>query len=251
MSARGFLGAGDLYIARFNPATQQFDAFKGPYEATRFEITPNIETRELSSRGRSTYGQVIESVTLPQPSDFAVDLPEVNKESLTIALLGTDQPINQGSGTATNEPITARKGAWVPLAFQNVSASGFAITNTAGTTTYVQGTDYEVNYRMGWVRILEGSAIAEGATLHVDYTYNAVSGTMIRGATQSQLRVKLRLDGVNFADQSSVIVDVFEAVIAPDSAFNFLSDEFATVTLPGRLKTPVGRTEPFTVSLLN
>ena len=34
MSARGFLGAGDLYIARYNPATGGFDAFKGPYEAT-------------------------------------------------------------------------------------------------------------------------------------------------------------------------------------------------------------------------
>lgn len=62
MSARGFLGAGDLYVARYNPATAQFDAFKGPYEATKFEIKPNVELKEMSSRGRETYGQVLESV---------------------------------------------------------------------------------------------------------------------------------------------------------------------------------------------
>jgi hypothetical protein len=46
-------------------------------------------------------------------------------------------------------------------------------------------------------------------------------------------------------------VDVFEAVISADSAFDFLSDDFATISLPGRLKTPAGKTEPFTVQLLN
>jgi len=42
---------------------------------------------------------------------------------------------------------------------------------------------------------------------------------------------------------------VFEAVIAADSAFNFLADDFASITLPGRMKTPVGFNEPFTVHL--
>ena len=42
-----------------------------------------------------------------------------------------------------------------------------------------------------------------------------------------------------------------EAVIAADSAFDFLQDDFATLSLPGRLKTPAGRQEPFTVTLLD
>jgi len=251
MSARGFLGAGDLYIARYNPATALFDAFKGPYEATKFEIKPNVELKELSSRGRSTYGQVIESVALAQPSEFTVDLPEVNRESLSIALLGTDSAINTAAGTITDEAAVAKLGAWIELSKSNFAQAGFAVKNQAGTTTYVLGTDYEVNWRMGWVRVLSGGAIADGAQLKVSGSYNAVTGTQIRGATNSQIRAKFRLDGINFADQLPVIVDVFEAVIAANSAFDFLQNDFASISLPGRLKTPVGKTEPFVVKLLD
>jgi hypothetical protein len=252
MASRGFLGAGDLYISRYNATTGTFDGFTGPFEATKFEVKPNVELKEMASRGRSTYGQVIETVALPQPADFTLELPEVNKESLAIALLGSESAINQGGGTWVDAEITiGQKGEWFDLGKQNVTATGFTLKNEAGATTYVLGTDYEINYRMGWLKVLPGSAIANGAVLTVTGAYGAVGGTLIRGATNSQIRAKFRLDGVNFADQLPVIVDVFEAVISADSAFDFLSNDFASISLPGRLKTPVGKTEPFTVQLLN
>jgi hypothetical protein len=252
MASRGFLGAGDLYISRYNPATGLFDGFTGPFEATKFEVKPNVELKEMSSRGRSTYGQVIETVALPQPADFTLELPEVNKESLAIALLGTEATINQGGGTWTDAVVEiTKKGEWVDLGKQNVTAAGFTVTNVGGTTTYVLGTDYEINYRMGWIKFATTSALVNGADVEVSGTYGAVGGTMIRGATNSQIRAKFRLDGQNFADQLPVIVDVYEAVISADSAFDFLSSDFASISLPGRLKTPAGKTEPFTVQLLN
>jgi hypothetical protein len=252
MASRGFLGAGDLYISRYNPVSGLFDGFTGPFEATKFEVKPNVELKELASRGRSTYGQVIETVALPQPADFTLELPEVNKESLAIALLGTESTINQGGGTWTDAVVEiTKKGEWIDLGKQNVTAAGFTVTNVGGTTTYVLGTDYEINYRMGWIKFATTSALADGADVEVTGAYGAVGGTLIRGATNSQIRAKFRLDGVNFADQLPVIVDVFEAVISADSAFDFLSDDFATISLPGRLKTPAGKTEPFTVQLLN
>lgn len=42
------------------------------------------------------------------------------------------------------------------------------VTNVAGTTTYVNGTDYEFD-AYGNYTILSGSAITEGQTVHVDY----------------------------------------------------------------------------------
>jgi hypothetical protein len=250
MSARGFLGGGDLYINRYDPSLGAFRGFEGPFEASKFEIKPNVEIKNLPSRGRSTYGQNIETVTLPQPSDFTVELPEVNKATLAIALLGDAVALNQGAGTMAAQPFTAiRKEVWLDLGHRNIVAAGFSITNEPGTTTYVMGVDYVVNYRMGWVKILEASAIAPGAVLEASGSYNAVTGTTIRGATQTQVRAQFRLEGINFADQLPVIVDVWEAVIAADSAFDFLASDFNTVSLPGSLKTPVGKTEPFTVEL--
>lgn len=249
MSARGFLGAGDLYARVYNPTTGQYDQWAGPFESTKFEIKPNSELKEMSSRGRSTYGQVIESVPLPKPADLSVTFAEVNKESIAMALFGTASVVNQGSGSITDEAVTAALGKWVQLAQGNVATAGFVVTNSAATVTYVLGTDYEVNYRIGMIRAIPGGAIADASSLKVDYAYNAISGTSIAGGTQTQVRAQFKLDGVNFADQLPVIVDVWEAVLTPDSAFDFLQNDFAEIALKGRLKTPAGKTEPFKVEL--
>jgi len=249
MSARGFLGAGDLYARVYNPVTGQFDQWAGPFEATKFEIKPNSDLKEMVSRGRSTYGQVIESVPLPKPSDLSVTFAEVNKDSIAMALFGTASVLNQGSGSVTDEVVTATLGKWVQLAHENIATSGFVVTNSAATTTYVLGEDYEVNYRLGLIRTIAGGDIADAASLKVDYTYNAISGTSIAGGTQTQVRAQFKLDGVNFADQLPVVVNAWEAVLTPDSAFDFLQNDFAEIALKGRLKTPAGKSEPFTVEL--
>lgn len=258
MSARGFLGAGDLYISRYNPTINAFEGLKGPFECTKFEIKPNIEVKEQASRGRTTYGQVIESVSLPQPADFSIELPEVNRETLAIALMGTASTINQSAGTvAQGSPlsIVLASDIWVPLGFGNWQQDGFRVAN--GATVYALDTDYQVNWHLGMVRVVPGSSLAtaiaaSGGTplaLEVSGTYHAVGGTRIAGATATDVRARFQLDGINFADKQPVIVDVWEGVIAPDAAFDFMSNEFASIPLTGRMKTPVGRIDPYTIEL--
>lgn len=248
MSARGFLGAGDLYISRY--VNGAFEDWKGPYECSKFEIKPNIELKEMVSKGKTTYGQVIESVALQQPADFTVELPEVNKESLSIALLGTTAALTQTSGTLTAEAVTVKLDAWVALTKANWNEAP-VVTNSAASTTYVEGTDYIVNRTLGWIKALTGGAIADAASLKVTVDYDAITGTEIKGATSADVRARFKLDGVNQVDKAPVIVSVHEVVIAADSALDFLADDFNTVSMPGRMKTPTGFTEPFTVHLRN
>ncbi len=250
-AARGFLGAGDLYIARFNSTTGMFDDFTGPLESTKFEIKPKVDLKEMVSKGRTTYGQVIESVTIPQPFDFVCDFAEVNGDTLVAALLGTVSTLNVGAGTMTAVEVTCKKGAWVEIGHMNIATAAFTVKDETGATTYALGTDYEVNYRLGMLKVLSTSAIVNGAVLEVSGTYGAISGTQIAGGTDAQIRCKFRLDGKNFVDGLPCIVDVWEAVIAASSAFDFLGKDFASVSLPGRLKTPSGKTEPFVVTLLD
>lgn len=248
MAARGFLGAGDLYISRF--VNGAFEPYKGPFECTKFEIKPNVELKELTSRGKSTYGQVIESVALQQPADITVDLPEVNKETLGIALLGTTVALSQTAGTLAAEPITAKLDAWVATSKEAFTADP-VVTNVPGTTTYVLGVDYIVNRDLGWIKALTGGAIANDTVIEVSVAYAAITGTRINGATSADVRARFKLDGKNQADQLPCIVTVHEVVVAADSAFDFLADDFNTVSLPGRMKTPAGFTEPFNVHLRN
>lgn len=248
MSARGFLGAGDLYIARY--VNGAFEDWKGPYECTKFEIKPNIELKEMVSKGKSTYGQVIESVALQQPADFTVDLPEVNKESLAIALLGTTAALSQDAGSLTAVSVTAKLGAWVALTKANWNEAP-VVTNDGATITYVEGEDYIVNRTLGWIKVLEGGAIADAAPLKVTVDYDAITGTEIQGATSADVRARFKLDGINQVDKAPCIVTVHEVVIAADSALDFLADDFNNVSMPGRMKTPTGFTSPFSVHLRN
>lgn len=244
MAARGFLGAGDLYIAR--QVNGVFAAYEGPYECTKFEIKPNVELKEMTSKGRNTYGQVIESVAIPQPADLTVELPEVNKESLSIALLGTVAGVSQVGGTLTDQNVTITAlNTWYALPkshFTTITAKD------AGNTTLVEGEDFIVDKQLGWIKVLPGSAlVTAGEVIKVSGAYSTTTGDEIKGATNAQLRARFKLVGKNFADDLPFVVTVHEAIIAADSAFDFLQDDFASISLPGRMKTPAGFTEPFTV----
>lgn len=246
MSARGFIGAGDVYL---NPIVGGIaQGWVGPYEATKFEIKPNVDLKEQTSKGKNTYGQIIESVAIQKPADLKVDFAEVNKDTLKTALLGTTLAVTQAASAVVDEAIAAKLGVWVPLTKFSVSSA--VVKNGAGTVTYVEGEDYIVNEELGWVKALDGGAITAEEALKVSYNAGAVTGTDILGATNSDFRVKFKFDGKNQVDGLPTQVDVYEAVIAADSAFDFLADNFNTISLPGRMKTPAGFTHPFKVRQL-
>lgn len=249
-AARGFLGAGDIYIARFDTTTQAFLPYKGAYEATKFEIKATTKLVEMTSKGRASYGQIVESVPLQQPTEFSLSLAEVNKESMTLALLGTQAAYTQIAATVTDEVIAAKLDGWVPLTKVGLnSAVPAVVTNAGATVTYVEGVDYVVNYQLGWFKALIGGAITDGASLKVDFSALAFTGTRIRGATNAQLRAKVLFDGINQADGSAAVVECYTAVISASAAFDFLADKFNEIPLSGRLVVPTGKTEPFEIRL--
>lgn len=75
--------------------------------------------------------------------------------------------------TVTDEAVVADLGTWVDLAGEHVDPSSVVVQDATDTTTYVLGTDYAVDYFEGRLMALTGGAIGDGATLHVDYTYQA------------------------------------------------------------------------------
>jgi hypothetical protein len=250
-TARGFLGAGDVYIERFDPDTQVYLAPKGPYESTKFAIKATTKLEEMTGRGRSTYGQILASVAIPQPTEFEIAVAEVNKDAMALAMLGTTATYIQASATVVDEVITAAPalGEWVKLAKHSLTAGSVVVTNSAASTTYTEGTHYEINYSLGWFRAVLGSTITPGQSLKIDYAVPAINGVRIRGVTQPQLKARFNFDGINMADGSRCIVECYEAVISSSAAFDFLAAKFNEVPLTGRLTTPVGKTEPFEVRL--
>ena len=243
--ARAFIGSGDLSIRRIVAGAPQ--PIRGPFAAQKVELKPVIERKEMTSRGRYDYGDTLESANLIRPAEFTLELSQVDRETLLMAFMGEEVATSQAASTITDVVVDVAVGEWAEIGSKYLS--NVVVTDGAATNpvTYVAGVDYVLNTTFGWIKALAGGALAAGETVEVSATVPAASRTAIRGSRQKEIRVELFLDGANQVDGSPVEVQVWEAILAPDSAFDFLAEDFAVITLTGTLKTPANRTEPYVV----
>lgn len=76
------------------------------------------------------------------------------------------------TGTVVDEVITGSLVGWTQLANQRLQPGSVVLTNSGATVTYVEGTDYVVDYLNG--RVMALATITEGQSLKIDYTYDAI-----------------------------------------------------------------------------
>jgi hypothetical protein len=238
----GILLAGDVLFNRFVGGKYQ-----GFVDLNAGELSFKFNSKQLDviSKGRANYGQPRATAIIPSPSDLTLAFNKCSPKALAMALQGTVTAYSQASGSATDEVVSATKGGWVDLVFRNVAAVGFAVKNSAGSTTYVKDTDYTIDYAAGQIFILPTSAITDGQSLKVSYTYAAVTADKVEGGTQSSIRGIIHLKGFNVFDEKPVEIKVWEAVLTSDSSIDWLSEKPIDIKLKGRMVIPEGRTAPF------
>lgn len=102
-----------------------------------------------------------------------------NADNVAAFLIGDVASGSTTAGSVTNEPITVKKGLWYQLGVSSTDPAGVrdvtsvVITNAAGTTTYVAGTDYLIDLELARFQVIATGTITEGAIVHVDYTKQA------------------------------------------------------------------------------
>ena len=108
MSGDAKLFSGDIYIDRKDASGEPTGFVR--IGAGKLEIKPNVEQKELVSKGRDTYGQVLASVSIPKPADFSIEFLEADRQVLAMALMGQDADISVAAGTVTDEAMKAHLG---------------------------------------------------------------------------------------------------------------------------------------------
>ncbi|CAG0933621.1 hypothetical protein TFLX_03136 [Thermoflexales bacterium] len=82
---------------------------------------------------------------------------------------------------------------WVALAQQRMNPGSAVVTSSPAGTTYVEGTDYVVDYANGRLMRITGSGIPAAATLLVSYTYTAIrkgeNAPIQRGKVQTTYKI--------------------------------------------------------------
>lgn len=243
MAVSGVLAEGTLYVNRIEAGVYQGrEKFPG---VAKLEIKPNSELIEQVTKDKGIYGQITGSAAVNKPAELSVTIANITGQALAMALQGTVATYTQGSGSVTAEVVTAKLGKFLDLSKKNISTTGFTVTNSGATTTYVLGTDYNVNYAMGWLEILSTGAITDAQSLKVNFSYGAVSGQKVSGGTKAQVKGLLELDGSNLFDGTPLSVTIWEATLTADGAVDFMSDKPIELSMKGKMAVPTGKTSPF------
>jgi hypothetical protein len=243
----GFLASGTLYLNRKVNGVYQ-GRVQLPGVAT-FKISPKTEKKEAKSKDKGKYGQVVASVLLPQPTEFGITIADVDGEALAMALMGNLLVLSVGAGTVTAESVTAKLDKYLDLAQRNIVGASVVVQDSTDTTTYVEGTDYEINYAMGFIKPLSTGSIAGDDVLHIAYGHGAIAGQSINGSTLAEVRGEFMLDGQNLADGKDITVIVDEGVVATDGEVDFMSDDFVELSLAGTMVTLAGKAQPYVVEV--
>lgn len=244
-----FVGKADAFIDVLTDAGVSTGyAIKG--ECTSCELKADSEMKEMLGRGRDTDGQTIASVVRAKPTAAKFVFKKVDAELFAMALAGTSATLSQANATITDQAVTAISGRYVNLGKINLSDTGFEVTNDGDTVTYVEGTDYVVNRRLGMLMAVSGGAITNGQALKVSYTHQLTTGARIVGAKRFSMRAAIKLDGQNLVDGRDFILDVPMVRLKTDTAVDFMKDDFMELSLSGTVEMATGQTEPFVLSII-
>lgn len=249
--AQAILGAGSVRLDIYNPDTQQWSGYGDAVGADKFSITPKSEKKEKTSKRRENYGQAIASVVIGQPTEVAITLSALDRDALAAQFQGTLSAWTQAAASSAVYDVTAKLDKWVSIGKRNLVEAGFLVKNTAGDTTYVLGTDYEVNWWRGEIKALASGDINADQALKITAVANAIDGTQIAGGTRPQVRMRALFEGENKVDNKEIECEVWEAVLTADNEFDFLAEEFNGIELTGTCVVPAGKSEPYVVRIKN
>lgn len=247
-----FIGSSDIYI---DVLTDEGVAtglqIKG--NCREFTIKGDSERVEQIGSNRSNFGQVIASVTIPKPASASFTLDQMDPDMFAMAFFGTNSAFTQSSGSTGGTPIevTTIEDKYVEIGKMMISS--VVVKNDGGTVTYAEGTDYEINTRLGMIMALSSGSIATGAVVEITCSYAAIAGTQMTGMTKTNVRLRMVLDGQNYADGRNFKLDVYRARLAPSGEFGFQAGDtkFMEAKFDATLETPTGQGEPFKLTWLS
>jgi len=189
--------------------------------------TTTYQHKESCSGARGVDLEIVQEISV----SMSMTMESLSKENLALALYGTESLVS--AGTVTDEAITAVVDKWVGLNYINISS--VVVTDSTGTTTYTEGTDYEVNAAAGSIKVLSAGSIADGDSLLVDYSYTDQDA--IEAVTSGTPPIKwVRFEGLNTADTDKpVVIDLYKVSVQPLAELALIGDEITQMAVEAKV----------------
>jgi hypothetical protein len=229
MAEKYISGKGRLYFASFLTGTQNTGGER--YLGNAPAVSISFEA-EMLDHYRSTGGikEKDESVTIKVNRSGSMELDSMEFENLAMLFFGSTANVAQSAGSVLNEVVAIdAKDRYFQLGVSALAPSGarslsaVVVTNVAGSTTYVSGTDYVLDAVRGRIYIPLTSTIAVGS-IHVDYTKAAVTlKRVVSGNTPIEGQLRFLADNPVGEDMDYLLPWV---KITPNGEFPLITDDW-------------------------
>jgi len=233
-------GRGAVFFDAFAPGTQSLtgEMFLGDCKGFNVAIK-TTQTDHYQSTGGVKVMDESAAIQADASGQIQSENVDANQLSRFLFASGGPQTITQAAGAIAPEQIgpvllgayyqLGRAGGANPVGVQSLStATKPVVKNGAGTTTYVEGVDYLVDYTMARIQPLPGGSITSGETLSVGYSLLAVSKTRVTAGTKP-------MEGAvrYISDNSTGSNDVWYlpwVKLVPNGTYDAIGDKFAEIT---------------------
>lgn len=199
------LGRGELHFAKYNVETGKYSGYR--YLGNTPEFNINVETESLDHFNMDHgVGEKDASVITSSNRTGSIIADEITGPNLALFLFGESSTVAVSAMSATvaeeipnveldrSYPlgVTENDGIGVLRAiYPGTGATAFTVTNAAGSTTYVHGTDYLFDQRSAMIKTLKAGSIVAGSTIKVNYAEAAYTfESIVSGAEPTQGAIK-------------------------------------------------------------
>lgn len=244
----GLLCAGNVQIALLND-----DGSNKGYLGIKNTVSLAIANGDSGEQVRKSkmidsFGQALDTVYAPGAPTLTVEVDDIDADTIGMSFRGDVADLSLPAITAQEVDLTVTPGIWFPLAPLGYQVTNVGVKDSTGTTSYVLGTDYQLDADGGMIYIIPGGTIVAGP-IKATISALAVTGKRVTPATKTALRVGIRGRMKNLANGKFLNLVVPDSTLYPGEAVDFLSGNFAVNKLTGPIRTVVGQ-PPFTVDYI-
>ncbi len=224
-----FSGQGSVLIATKHTTTGEPEGFVPVGNVSA--LTLGVETTEFEHKESCSGTRGVDKVMVQEVKvSFAMTLESLNKENMALTMYGTATEV--AGASVSDEQIIAAHDMWTRLG--NIKVSSVIVGDDATpTTTYTLDTDYELNAEAGSIKVLSTGAIADLASIFIDYTFETHDN--IEGVTSSAAPERwVRFEGMNTADTDKpVVIDIYKMSIKPLAELALINEELSEMAVEG------------------